>query len=102
MTGQMVAGVGLLLWCALVVGSVDHFLRPVLVGRDTEMPDLLILLSTLGGISFFGAAGLVLGPMLAALLITVLSIYSRVFANWLDLDQPQDEAPVEVMNVPLK
>jgi len=95
MTGQMVAGVGLLLWCALIVGSVDNFLRPVLVGRDTEMPDLLILLSTLGGISFFGAAGLILGPMLAALLITVLAIYNRVFADWLDLDQPQDEAPAE-------
>ena len=95
MTGQMVAGVGLLLWCALVVGSVDNFLRPVLVGRDTEMPDLLILLSTLGGISFFGASGLVLGPMLAALMITVLAIYNRVFANWLDLDQPQDEAPAD-------
>jgi predicted PurR-regulated permease PerM len=102
MTDQMVAGVGLLLWCALVVGSVDNFLRPILVGRDTEMPDLLILLSTLGGLVFFGASGLVLGPMLAALLITVLAIYSRVFANWLDLDQPQYEAPAEVMNVPLK
>jgi len=95
MTGQTSAGVGLLLWCALVVGSVDNFLRPVLVGRDTEMPDLLILLSTLGGISFFGASGLVLGPMLAALLITVLAIYNRVFANWLDLDQPQDVASAE-------
>ena len=95
MTGQMAAGVGLLLWCALIVGSVDNFLRPVLVGRDTEMPDLLILLSTLGGISFFGAAGLILGPMLAALLITVLAIYNRVFADWLDIDQPQDEAPAE-------
>lgn len=95
MTGQMVAGVGLLLWCALIVGSVDNFLRPVLVGRDTEMPDLLILLSTLGGISFFGASGLVLGPMLAALLITVLAIYNRVFADWLDIDQPQDAAPAE-------
>ena len=94
-TGQMVEGVGLLLWCALIVGSVDNVLRPVLVGRDTEMPDLLILLSTLGGISFFGAAGLVLGPMLAALFITVLAIYNRVFADWLNLDQPQDEAPVE-------
>jgi predicted PurR-regulated permease PerM len=95
MTGEMFAGVGLLLWCALVVGSVDNFLRPVLVGRDTEMPDLLILLSTLGGISFFGVSGLVLGPMLAALLITVLAIYNRVFADWLDLDQAQDEATAE-------
>jgi predicted PurR-regulated permease PerM len=61
------------------------------------MPDLLILLSTLGGLTFFGASGLVLGPMLAALLITVLAIYNRVFADWLDLDldQLQDEVPAE-------
>ena len=95
MTGQMFAGVGLLLWCALIVGSVDNFLRPLLVGRDTEMPDLLILLSTLGGLTFFGASGLVLGPMLAALLLTVLAIYQRVFADWLNLDQAQDEVPTD-------
>jgi predicted PurR-regulated permease PerM len=95
MTDQMVAGVGLLLWCSLVVGSVDNFLRPVLVGRDTEMPDLLILLSTLGGLVFFGASGLVLGPMLAALLITVLAIYQRVFADWLTLDEVEDEVPTD-------
>jgi predicted PurR-regulated permease PerM len=59
------------------------------------MPDLLILLSTLGGLTFFGASGLVLGPMLAALLLTVLAIYQRVFADWLNLDQAQDEVPTD-------
>jgi len=82
-SGQTVAGVLLLAWCAGVVGTVDNFLRPVLVGRDTQMPDLLILLSTLGGLALFGAAGLVLGPILAAMFLTVLSIYSRVFEKWL-------------------
>ncbi len=87
MSGQVVAGLCLLAWSAVVVGSIDNFLRPMLVGRDTKMPDLLILLSTLGGLSLFGASGLVLGPILAALFLTVLAIYSRVFADWLNVDQ---------------
>lgn len=83
-SGDVVAGVGLLLWCAGVVGTVDNFLRPILVGRDSQMPDLLILVSTLGGLGLFGASGLVLGPILAALFMTVLAIYTDVFSDWLD------------------
>ena len=86
-TGNTVAGLGLLAWCAGVVGTVDNVLRPILVGRDAQMPDLLILLSTLGGIGLFGASGLVLGPILAALFLTVLTIYTQVFADWLKLDE---------------
>ncbi|MFT5731153.1 MAG: putative PurR-regulated permease PerM [Desulforhopalus sp.] len=86
-TGNTVAGLGLLAWCAGVVGTVDNVLRPILVGRDAQMPDLLILLSTLGGIGLFGASGLVLGPILAALFLTVLAIYTRVFAEWLKPDE---------------
>ena len=93
LSGHTLAGVGLLVWSAAVVGTVDNFLRPLLVGRDTEMPDLLILLSTLGGLALFGAAGLVLGPILAALFLTVLSIYSQVFADWLNPEQPSEDPP---------
>lgn len=50
------------------------------------MPDLLILLSTLGGLSLFGASGLVLGPIVAALFMAILAIYSSVFADWLSQD----------------
>ena len=80
-TGHEVAALGLFAWCAGVVGTIDNVLRPMLVGRDTEMPDLLILLATLGGIGMFGASGLVIGPMLAALFLAVLTIYSQVFAT---------------------
>ncbi len=90
LSGQIAAGLGLFAWSAGVVGSIDNFLRPVLVGRDTKMPDLLILLSTLGGLGLFGASGLVLGPILAALFLTVLAIYSRVFADWLNVDKSPD------------
>jgi predicted PurR-regulated permease PerM len=87
LSGQTLYGLGLLVWSAGLVGTIDNFLRPRLVGRDTKMPDLLILLSTLGGLALFGASGLVLGPILAALFMAVLAIYSRVFADWLTQEQ---------------
>ena len=86
-TGHLVAAVALSAWCAVVVGTIDNVLRPKLVGRDAKMPDLLILLSTLGGLSLFGASGLVLGPVLAALFMAVLTTYSQVFSNALELDE---------------
>lgn len=64
-----------------VVGSIDNVLRPRLVGKDTQLPELLILLSTLGGVTMFGMLGLVIGPVLAALFVTVWEIYGRVFAD---------------------
>ena len=73
-TGQTGAATGLLLWCAIVVGSVDNLLRPRLVGGDTQMPDLLILVSTLGGLSAFGAAGIIIGPLFAAMCVTMWDI----------------------------
>ena len=78
-TGETLAGTGLLLWCAIVVGSVDNLLRPRLVGGDTKMPDLLILLSTLGGLGMFGAAGIIVGPVIAGLFLTVWDIFALAF-----------------------
>jgi predicted PurR-regulated permease PerM len=77
--GHTGAGIGLAIWCAALVGSIDNFLRPWLVGRDTEMSDLLILLATLGGITAFGALGIIIGPILAALFVTVWDIYGTTF-----------------------
>lgn len=81
--GKMWAGVGLLIWCAVVVSSIDNFLRPRLIGRDARMSDLLILLSTLGGILLFGAVGFIMGPIVAALFVTVWHIYGEAFRSWL-------------------
>jgi predicted PurR-regulated permease PerM len=86
--GQPAAAIGLAAWCAVVVGTVDNFLRPQLVGADTKMPDLLILLSTFGGLSMFGAVGLVLGPIIAALFIAVWQIYGAAFSGVLAPDSP--------------
>ncbi len=80
-TGHVGPAVGLTIWCVAVVGTADNFLRPWLVGRDTEMPDLLILLSTLGGLTMFGAFGLVVGPIVAALFVAVWEIYGDTFKD---------------------
>ncbi|MDH5642627.1 MAG: AI-2E family transporter, partial [Gemmatimonadota bacterium] len=80
-TGHVVAALLLTIWCAGLVGTVDNLLRPWLVGKDTKMPDLLILLSTLGGLVLFGAVGVILGPIVAALFITVWDIYGVTFKD---------------------
>jgi predicted PurR-regulated permease PerM len=81
--GHAGAGIALAVWCGVVVGTVDNVLRPRLVGKDTKMSDLLILLSTLGGIFFFGAVGFIIGPIVAALFITVWDIYGLTFKEYL-------------------
>jgi predicted PurR-regulated permease PerM len=58
-----------------VVGTADNVLRPLLIGKDTEMPDLMVLLTTLGGLLLFGVAGLVIGPIVGALFITVWELW---------------------------
>ena len=77
------AAAGLALWCLGVVGMVDNVVRPWVVGRDTQMSDLMIMLSTLGGLLFFGAPGLLVGPILAGLFVTVWEIYGEAFAAYL-------------------
>jgi predicted PurR-regulated permease PerM len=83
MMGNAFAALGLLAWCAVVVSSIDNFLRPMLIGRDAKMSDLLILLSTLGGIFLFGAVGFIVGPIIAALFVTIWHIYGETFRAWL-------------------
>jgi len=61
----------------LVIGMVDNLLRPILVGKDTRMPDYVVLLSTLGGLAVFGINGFIIGPVIAAMFIAVWDIYVR-------------------------
>ncbi len=94
------AALGLTLWCGVVVGTIDNLLRPRLVGSDTEMPDLLILIGTLGGLTLFGAAGLILGPIVAALFVTVWEIYGSTFRDLLRSPEPPEEGPVLGLSAP--
>ena len=76
----------------LVIGLVDNFLRPLLVGRDTNMPDYLILFSTLGGLNLVGITGFVLGPVIAALFLTTW----QIFAATQTAHPHQGDQPVEL------
>ena len=64
-----------------MVGSIDNLLRPILVGRDTQMHELMILFGTLGGIIMFGVVGIIIGPIVAALFVTVWEIYGAAFQD---------------------
>jgi len=81
-------------FCSLVVGSVDNVLRPRLVGQDTQMSDLLVLFSTLGGLAVFGAIGFIVGPIVAALFVTIWEIFGKAYRDDLDVEPtPRIEVP---------
>lgn len=74
-TGQNWQGVVLTACGVLIIGMVDNVLRPILVGKDTRMPDYVVLISTLGGISVMGINGFIVGPVIAALFISAWDIF---------------------------
>ena len=96
-TGQYLTATLLAAWCAAVVGTVDNFLRPALVGRDAKMPDLLILIGTLGGLFLFGPIGFIVGPIVCGLFLTVWDIYGATFREVLppvtSFRPPDQDAP---------
>ena len=73
-TGDIVRGVAMAAWGALVIGLVDNLLRPLLVGQDTRLPDWVVLITTLGGMALFGFHGFVLGPVIAGMFLAVWQI----------------------------
>lgn len=79
--GDVVEGIIVVAVGTLIIGLVDNILRPLLVGRDTGMPDYLVLISTLGGIAYFGLSGFVVGPTIAALFITVWEMMGKEFGG---------------------
>jgi predicted PurR-regulated permease PerM len=74
-SGALWQGVALIAWGVLVIGLIDNLLRPILVGKDTQLPDYVVLMSTLGGMVVFGINGFVLGPAIAAMFVAVWHIY---------------------------
>jgi len=68
-TGQLWQGFGLIAFGVLVIGLIDNVMRPILVGKDTAMPDYVVLIATVGGLSLFGLNGFVIGPVLVAMFI---------------------------------
>lgn len=81
--GQLLSAIGLTVFCVVIVGSLDNLLRPILVGKDTQMHELLIFFSTLGGILMFGVLGIMIGPIIAALFTAIWDLYGLVFQDLL-------------------
>lgn len=75
MSGGYWQAIALSAWGVLVIGLIDNLLRPILVGKDTRMPDYVVMITTLGGLAVFGINGFVLGPAIAAMFIAVWHIY---------------------------
>jgi predicted PurR-regulated permease PerM len=76
LTGAIWHGVILIAFGILVIGLVDNILRPILVGKDTKLPDYVVLISTLGGLALFGLNGFVIGPAIAALFIAAWDLFT--------------------------
>ncbi|CAN5579989.1 AI-2E family transporter [soil metagenome] len=93
--GEITRGIILIVFGTLVVGTIDNVLRPILVGRDTRMPDYLILLSTLGGLTLFGLSGLVIGPIFAGLFLTVWEMFVEEYGADQDADEVMEVAAEE-------
>jgi len=74
-TGAIWQGIGLLSYGILVVGLVDNFVRPFLVGQATKMPEFIVLISTLGGVATLGLQGFITGPVIAAMFIAVWTTF---------------------------
>ena len=95
--GQFLTAVLVAAFCGVVVGTVDNVLRPKLVGNDTQLHELMIFFSTLGGLIMFGFMGFVIGPIIAALFVTIWELYGDEFQSWLPTTafRPHGE-PVEL------
>ena len=103
-TGSYIKGLILLAFGTGVISLVDNFLRPVLVGRDTRMPDYLVLLSTLGGLAVFGISGFVIGPVIAALTISFWQMFEEEYAVKEDayaISPPVETPPTDEADYPL-
>lgn len=79
--GDIIQAVVLTVFGVVVIGLADNILRPIMVGRDTKLPDYIVLLSTLGGLAMFGINGFVMGPLVAALFMAFWGIFIREFSE---------------------
>lgn len=79
--GDIIGGVALIAVGVVLIGLADNLLRPILVGRDIGMPDYMVLLATLGGLAAYGITGLVMGPLIAAMFITLWEMFAQLYGR---------------------
>ena len=76
-TGMQLQALGLLIWSAIIVGTVDNILTPYIISKDTDISSLFVLFSILGGVSLMGPLGILIGPLVLSLLYSLVSIYKK-------------------------
>ncbi len=81
MAGSWGKALALFLWGALVISTVDNFLKPLLIGEKTKLPTLFLFLAILGGLVFYGFIGVFLGPVILALFLTLIEIYRKEYPD---------------------
>ncbi|MBB5270806.1 AI-2E family transporter [Quisquiliibacterium transsilvanicum] len=91
LSGSILKGAILVAFGVLVIGLVDNLLRPVLVGKDTRLPDYVVLMTTLGGMAVLGINGFVLGPAIAAMFVALWHIQGKMQASD---EQSESDGPV--------
>ncbi len=79
---------------SVVISIIDNVLRPRLVGKNIKLHDLMVLLSTLGGLGLFGLPGFIIGPILASLFLSIWAMFEEVFAS--ELAQNREHPPTEL------
>ena len=85
-SGQIVSAIIVIVVAAGIISNLDNLIRPKLLGKDTQMPDVVVLISTLGGIATFGITGIVLGPVLAGLCLVMWDLYEAEYTDALGAD----------------
>jgi len=86
-TGDTTAGIAILATGILIIGTIDNFLRPILVGKNTQMHPVLVLISTLGGLLIFGITGIIIGPVITSVFLSFWQIYEHMFQKQLSNDK---------------
>jgi predicted PurR-regulated permease PerM/RimJ/RimL family protein N-acetyltransferase len=99
-SGHPIAAAGLAVWGGIVVSTSDNILRPILVGKDAKMSDLMVLISTLGGLTLFGAVGIIIGPVIAALFSSVWFIFREAFGSLLEEDSDRETSRLFLKPLP--
>lgn len=89
--GDIWQGIFILLWGALVIGTVDNIIRAYMIKGKAEINPMFVLFSILGGIAIFGFWGVILGPLIVALAVTVFHLYSLEFGKYLEGEEPTSD-----------
>lgn len=88
--GSIIKLVFMIIWGGLAVGMIDNFLSPKLIERGVSVHPLIILFSIIGGISFFGPEGFILGPLTISVLFSLFSLFQKMFTDELLLEKQRE------------